>query len=613
MKKSGRFEFLFFATLLLAFCITSCNSDLNEEGGNPSPDITSEVSSKMGNQKFSTIPKGTKVKIYLNSIATKGSVGVKYTSLILKPRITKKGYFHIIDARTGKMIYKIADTKGKTVAFRGSNGRFLSSENGDIPVSPDRRKIADWERFKIVYFSKQKNFGIQANNGRWLSSENGDPMTSNRKHPQAWEKFNFRNYGNGKFGIMYSKGNNNNHWVTISNEAKLQAYHSKKKEIFEVEMLDGFNWKTMSRKVAIKHKSTNRYLSSENGKKPVAVNRTQKMEWEIFNLEVLKNKRINGHDIIKLKGNNGRYISSEKSKKAMTCNRTKAQEWELFYAHIINNSGNNHNHDNHDHGNHNHGNTPGNMGNMGDNTTNTSKPVGNNGIKYTKNETRQITVTNFRVNKDKIDLGPSSIHNQIPVQTANGLKFQNLHNNNFLLLRGVSLRNLRPSNFLPILDAHLQQDLSAILAWENGKALVRPNTVYIRSHEQNKREIVNFNPSKDKINLMYLSVRGDNQTNFKVEQTAAGVRFFSPVTKQSMTLRNIRFKDLKSEHFEYRSNQLEDNVTDRMGLSSKIAGFRIVNSNIYNGTSMANAGGVNQAPYHRFSNKKYTGKPRGQK
>ncbi|MEM9266958.1 MAG: cellulose binding domain-containing protein, partial [Cyanobacteria bacterium P01_F01_bin.13] len=174
-----------------------------------------------------------------------------------------------------------------------------------------------------------------------------------------------------------------------------------------------------------------------------------------------------------------------------------------------------------------------------------------------------------------------------------------------LTLVGINLEDLRAENFNPISDAHLQQDLSAALAWENGTGYVRANTVYIRSHEEGLQEVVDFNPATDKISFFYLSVRGDNQLNFAVEQTDQGVRFYSPITNQSMTLRGIEFSDLNSSHFEWRANQLEDNIAGRMGLSDKIANFRIVNDNVFSGKSVPMAGLVDRAPYH--NNPDYTG------
>ncbi|MEM9216538.1 MAG: cellulose binding domain-containing protein, partial [Cyanobacteria bacterium P01_F01_bin.150] len=259
-----------------------------------------------------------------------------------------------------------------------------------------------------------------------------------------------------------------------------------------------------------------------------------------------------------------------------------------------------HNHDmEHNHGGeHNHDEEP-----LPDNLD--SGPLADGGqIFYSDGTTQRIT--NFDPSKDKVDIGTDSIHNQIPIDTPDGLVFQNMFNpSRSLTLVGVYLEDLSAENFNPIADAHLQQDLSAALAWENGTGYVRPNTVYIRSHEEGVQEAVDFNPATDKISFFYLSVRGDNELNFSVEQTGQGVRFYSPITEQSMTLLGTQFSDLNSSHFEWRANQLEDNIAGRMGLSDKISNFRIVSENVFSGKSVPMAGLVDRAPYH--SNPDYTG------
>ncbi|MCV0428998.1 MAG: cellulase family glycosylhydrolase [Roseibium sp.] len=222
-------------------------------------------------------------------------------------------------------------------------------------------------------------------------------------------------------------------------------------------------------------------------------------------------------------------------------------------------------------------------------------------------------VTGFDPTTDVLDLGSDSIHNQIPVDTPAG--FMMLHmfdSSKSLLLEGVSLADLHPENFAPISDAHLQQDLSAVLAYENGTGLVRDNTVYIRSHEEGLVETVDFNPATDKISFFYLSVRGDGQLNFAVEDTAEGARFYNPLTGQSLTLRDVSFSELDSSHFEWRANQLEDGIAGRMGLDAMIDGFTYVSENVFTGKSVEMAGGVDRAPYHSVQGyEDYTGTPIG--
>lgn len=232
------------------------------------------------------------------------------------------------------------------------------------------------------------------------------------------------------------------------------------------------------------------------------------------------------------------------------------------------------------------------------------------GTTYVRPSSGTLVVPNFDPTKDIIDVGTASIHNQIPIDGPTGLMFEHMFTGASLTLEGIFLKDLQWFNFAPIPDAHLQQDLSAALAYENCTGLYQPNTVYLRSHEPNLVEEVSFDPATDKISFFYLCVRGDGGLNYAVEQTAAGARFYSPYTGQSMTLLGINFSQLNSNHFEWRANQLEDNVAGRIGLDQVISGFQIINANVFNGQSVPMAGGVNQAPYHIYAHPdQYTGTP----
>ena len=198
------------------------------------------------------------------------------------------------------------------------------------------------------------------------------------------------------------------------------------------------------------------------------------------------------------------------------------------------------------------------------------------------------SVTGFDPRTDVLELGSTSIHGQIPVDTPEGFKILNMFDDSkSLLVKGVQLADLSPENFAPISDAHLQQDLSAALAYEDGSGFIRPNTVYARAHEAGLEEIVDFNPATDKVSFFYLSSRGDGGLNFAVEDTAAGAKFFNPLSGQSLTLRGVSFSELDSSHFEWRANQIEDNIAGRMGLDAVINDFSYVPENTYSGKSVA--------------------------
>ncbi|WP_223148863.1 T9SS type A sorting domain-containing protein [Aquimarina sp. RZ0] len=71
-----------------------------------------------------------------------------------------------------------------------------------------------------------------------------------------------------------------------------------------------------------------KYVSSENGTKPMTCNRNQIGGWEKFEIKVIGS--TNGNDIVTLKGNNGNYVSSENGTKPITCDRPRVGAWEKF-------------------------------------------------------------------------------------------------------------------------------------------------------------------------------------------------------------------------------------------------------------------------------------------
>ena len=76
-------------------------------------------------------------------------------------------------------------------------------------------------------------------------------------------------------------------------------------------------------KVALKA-SNGKYVSSENGSKPMTANRTKIGRWERFEMEELANGDV------AFKANNGKYISSERGSKPATANRSNIGTWERF-------------------------------------------------------------------------------------------------------------------------------------------------------------------------------------------------------------------------------------------------------------------------------------------
>lgn len=135
------------------------------------------------------------------------------------------------DARAVEHFY---NTSSPRIALRGSNGKFVSSENGANPMICDRNAPGTWERFHLVSLSNGK-VALRGNNNRFVSSENGTkPMNCNRNNSSgAWEQFEFVQH-----------------------------------DSFEISLKG----------------SNNRYISSENGTEAMNCNRTGTGAWETFEI-----------------------------------------------------------------------------------------------------------------------------------------------------------------------------------------------------------------------------------------------------------------------------------------------------------------------------------------
>jgi len=67
-----------------------------------------------------------------------------------------------------------------SIALKGNNGRYVSSENGNRPMNCNRTKLDIWEKFTLIDLGGGQ-YALQGNNGRYVSSENGNkPISCNR-------------------------------------------------------------------------------------------------------------------------------------------------------------------------------------------------------------------------------------------------------------------------------------------------------------------------------------------------------------------------------------------------------------------------------------------------
>jgi len=138
---------------------------------------------------------------------------------------------------------------GQTIGIRGSNGLYVSSENGLSPMNCDRQSPQEWEQFTVVDAGNGL-IALRGNNGRYVSSENGQSgILCNRLSIGDWEAFSWVDFGNGTFGLQ---GNNG------------------------------------------------RFVSSEDGNSEMMCNRITADIWEKFTWEVASGARVTTGEIVKL-------------------------------------------------------------------------------------------------------------------------------------------------------------------------------------------------------------------------------------------------------------------------------------------------------------------------
>ncbi|AXT61430.1 hypothetical protein D1816_14085 [Aquimarina sp. AD10] len=120
------------------------------------------------------------------------------------------------------------------IAIKGNNGKYVTSQNTNVPITANQLTVGDSEKFEVINRSNGQ-IALRGNNGRYVSSENGQKaMTCNRTAIGAWELFEVIDRGASKIAL---RGNNG------------------------------------------------RYVSSENGNKPLNCNRSAIGSWEIFDVE----------------------------------------------------------------------------------------------------------------------------------------------------------------------------------------------------------------------------------------------------------------------------------------------------------------------------------------
>ncbi len=93
-----------------------------------------------------------------------------------------------------------------TISLKGSNNKFVSSNNGSSAMMCDRPSVGDWEKFDIIDQGDGK-VALKGSNGKYVSSNNGaSPMKCDRSSIGGWEVFTWVDLGNSQFALKGSNG-----------------------------------------------------------------------------------------------------------------------------------------------------------------------------------------------------------------------------------------------------------------------------------------------------------------------------------------------------------------------------------------------------------------------
>lgn len=114
-------------------------------------------------------------------------------------RTTVQGWeqFLIVNAGNGKIALS-------------NQGKYVTSGNGATAMTCDRPTIQGWEEFKWIV-NADNTISLQGNNGLYVSSENGESaMTCNRTAIQGWEKFTWGPVTAARVGTLDQTPANNN-------------------------------------------------------------------------------------------------------------------------------------------------------------------------------------------------------------------------------------------------------------------------------------------------------------------------------------------------------------------------------------------------------------------
>ncbi|WNJ20430.1 T9SS type A sorting domain-containing protein [Pontibacter sp. G13] len=203
--------------------------------------------------------------------------------------------FEIIDLDGGSLA-------GGLVALKGSNGLYVSSENGTKEMTCNRATIGAWEQFTFEEISSGV-YALKANNAQYLREN----MLCTSPTAGSWQQWtvdmttiaSFQNLGSAK----YMSSTNPSQMSTVTTLGTTEKF----------EIIDAGGGL-----VALKGSNGN-YVSSENGTTEMTCNTATIGAWEKFTLE------DQGDGSFALLANNGQYLREN-----MLCTSATVSSWQKW-------------------------------------------------------------------------------------------------------------------------------------------------------------------------------------------------------------------------------------------------------------------------------------------
>jgi hypothetical protein len=173
-------------------------------------------------------------------------------------------------------------------------------------------------------------------------------------------------------------------------------------------------------------------------------------------------------------------------------------------------------------------------------------------------------ITDFDPAVDQLDFGGTSVHGMIVTKSPAGeIVIDSPWSEAAQIVQGVTYQDVTIDSFGVVGNEHFRQDMGGVVSWEKGVGPRETDTVYIRSHEYGRTEVIdNFDPKSMKISFLYFGTR----ERLSVEDTADGLVISTLPSGQSFTLTSVSKADLIPGLVEFHFDQvMEDNLESPFG------------------------------------------------